>query len=170
MKKKVLNNKGLTIIELIISVALISVVMLFMYKLLSDVSFEKDNDFFASLNQSQRIEIIDAIESAVMKNTKSYSRSGNYSITFTNGTVSSTLSINSLNKKTITFTSGTNNSIWNMNAGEILGIITCNEAASNEYIVVECKIPIYTTNTSDNQDNNNTIDDIAFSFIISKQV
>ena len=54
-----LNNKGVTIIELIVSIALISVVMLFMYRLLADVTFQKDNDYFASVNQEQRIEIID---------------------------------------------------------------------------------------------------------------
>lgn len=39
MKK--INNKGMTLVELIISVALISIIMLFMYKLILDVRKEK---------------------------------------------------------------------------------------------------------------------------------
>ena len=40
-----LNNKGMTLIELIVSVALISILMIFMYKLISDVKYEKkEND------------------------------------------------------------------------------------------------------------------------------
>lgn len=43
MKK--INNKGMTLMELLVSVALISIIMLFMYKLISDVRSEKkDND------------------------------------------------------------------------------------------------------------------------------
>lgn len=165
MKTKIINNKGLTIIELIISVALISVVMLFMYKLLADVSFERDNDFFASLNQAQRIEIIDTIEKALMNNAKTYT-SGTTQGSF-QGTYSSTLSISST-KKTLTFVSNGVTSKWNMNGNASLGDITCSEVSSSDYKLVECKIPVYTSNTSNNKDNNNTIDDIAFSFITTK--
>ena len=61
-----LDNKGISIIELIISISLISVVMLFLYNLLSNVTFEKDDDYFASLNQANRIEIISTIEDNLM--------------------------------------------------------------------------------------------------------
>jgi len=74
-----LNKKGLTIIELIVSIALISVIMLFMYKLLSDITFERDNDYIATLNHEQRIEIIDNIESVLNDNNAgitSYSATG----------------------------------------------------------------------------------------------
>ena len=64
-----LNKKGITIIELIVSVALISVIMLFMYKLLADITFQKENDYFASVNQEQRIEIIDKIETTLASKT-----------------------------------------------------------------------------------------------------
>ena len=58
-----LNNKGVTIIELLVSVALLSVVLMFLYNLLSSVTFEKDNDFIANSNQANRIDIINTIES-----------------------------------------------------------------------------------------------------------
>lgn len=57
-----LNNKGLTLIELIISVVLISVVMLFMYGLLNDANDENNDNSFARDNQINRSEIIKEIE------------------------------------------------------------------------------------------------------------
>ena len=40
-----LNNKGVTIVELLVSLALLSVVLMFLYNLLSNVTFEKNTDF-----------------------------------------------------------------------------------------------------------------------------
>ena len=57
-----LNNKGVTIIELLVSVALVSVVLMFLYNLLANVTFEKITDFIASTNQANRIDIITTIE------------------------------------------------------------------------------------------------------------
>ncbi len=42
MKK--LNNKGMTVMELLVSVALISVIMIFMYRLIADVRAEKNEN------------------------------------------------------------------------------------------------------------------------------
>lgn len=36
-----INNKGVTIVELLVSLALLSVVLMFLYNLLSNVTFEK---------------------------------------------------------------------------------------------------------------------------------
>ena len=60
MKK--LNNKGLTLIELIVSVVLISIVMLFMYGVFNDVNNEKNDNSFAKENQVNRSEIIKVLE------------------------------------------------------------------------------------------------------------
>ncbi len=57
-----LNNKGLTLVELIISIVLVVVVMLFMYKLLSDVNNEKNDDSYAQENRVIRAEIIKKVE------------------------------------------------------------------------------------------------------------
>ncbi len=59
---KRLNNKGLTLIELIISVVLISIVMLFMYGVFNDVNNEKNDNSFAKDNQVNRSEIIKVLE------------------------------------------------------------------------------------------------------------
>lgn len=65
MKK--ISNKGMTLIELIVSVALISIIMLFMYKLISDVRNEKkENDKLAN-NIITISEIIVDLENRITK-------------------------------------------------------------------------------------------------------
>jgi len=61
-----LNNKGMTLVELIISVALISVVVGFLFKVVLDVKYEKDNPGYASNNQINRAEIIKTIQSELL--------------------------------------------------------------------------------------------------------
>ena len=48
--------------ELLVSLALLSVVLMFLYNLLSNVTFEKNTDFIANSNQANRIDIINTIE------------------------------------------------------------------------------------------------------------
>ena len=57
-----LNNRGVTLIELIVSVVLVTVIMGLMYKLILDVNNMQNNDTFASKNQLKRNEIIKTIE------------------------------------------------------------------------------------------------------------
>ena len=57
-----LNNKGVTIVELLVSLALLSVVLMFLYNVLSNVTSEKNTDFIANSNQANRIDIINTIE------------------------------------------------------------------------------------------------------------
>ncbi|MEG1288568.1 MAG: prepilin-type N-terminal cleavage/methylation domain-containing protein, partial [Bacilli bacterium] len=67
MKK--LNKKGTTLVELIISVALISVVLMFMFKLLIDINNDQTNNTFANKNQINRAEIIKTIETDLTNKT-----------------------------------------------------------------------------------------------------
>ena len=53
-----LNNKGTTLIELIISIVLISVVIIFMFRLIIDLNNEQENNDFAVENQINRAEVI----------------------------------------------------------------------------------------------------------------
>ena len=53
-----LNKKGTTLAEVIISIALISVVLVFMIRLLIDLNNMETNTNFASANQMTRAEII----------------------------------------------------------------------------------------------------------------
>lgn len=57
-----LNRKGMTLVELIISVALLSVVLGFLFKILLDVKYESDDAGFAIANQANRAEIIKEIQ------------------------------------------------------------------------------------------------------------
>ena len=56
-----LNNKGMSLVEVIISIALISVVLVFMIKLLIDVNNTQTNNDYAKDNQTIRTEILRAI-------------------------------------------------------------------------------------------------------------
>ena len=62
-----LNNKGMTLVELLISIVLIGVVLLFLFQLLLDIKDETDNNNFAYNNQVQRAEAIYTIQSDINK-------------------------------------------------------------------------------------------------------
>ena len=61
MKK--LNNKGNTLIELVISIALMSVILISIVRLLVDLNNTNTNNVYAKNNQINRSEILRAIES-----------------------------------------------------------------------------------------------------------
>ena len=177
-----LNNKGVTIIELIVSIALISVVMLFMYRLLADVTFQKDNDYFASVNQEQRIEIIDKLETHLSSNSniKSVTVSGR-NIYFKNsyGSTLSSLRVEAVSGtyKVLTLYNGSSTSSilnrWNIKGGTLDNVPYCYSRTGGGKTIVECTIEVYTTNTNNKYlyhngkavNNNNTVDDIVFSIM-----
>ena len=182
-----LNNKGVTVIELIISVALVSVVMLFLYQMLSDITYDKENEFFASGNQVQRIEIANAIGKAIYddKNTVTGFNDDNNNLIAINmdrkeGTTSSarTYCINYSSESGIYYVAfyyvNSNNCSntkqdyqkWQLRKGYTLDTEKnlCSITSTEKYNIVECSIRVFTENTSNNKDNNNTLDDIVFSF------
>ena len=57
-----LNKKGFTMVELMVSIALISIVMIFLVKLLVDVRYEGTNEVYDIKDQISRAEIIKTIE------------------------------------------------------------------------------------------------------------
>lgn len=162
-----LNNKGVTIIELLVSVALVSVVLMFLYNLLSNVTFEKTTDFIASTNQANRIDIITTIENdlildndvelvesqttsrkVVMKGNK-----GQYQIVITDDTLKYSVK-------------GVLQNTWKIKGGKFGDIECISEGDKTKVIqITQCTIPVYTTNVNNKKDNNNTLDDIIFSFI-----
>ncbi len=173
---KRLNNKGLTLIELIVSVALMSVVMLFLYRLLSNVTYDKDNEYFASQNQEQRIEIIDYIETIIRKadisSDPTFSQSTDHAtIQFKQASISKTYSIliyaNYIQIKDSTSILRT----WDIETGVYSYTnASCIKAATisgsgDIYHPWLCTIPVYTINDDNNANNNNTIDDITLAFL-----
>lgn len=57
-----LNNKGLTLIELLISIVLVGIVLAFLFQILMDLKDETDNNDFAFNNQVNRLEAVYAVE------------------------------------------------------------------------------------------------------------
>lgn len=194
-----LNNKGVTIVELLVSMALLSVILMFLYNLLSNVTFEKNSDFIASANQANRIDIIMTIEDDLLKdnNVIIVSKSDNdlklkgtlkkYRITLVDNNLAYYVSELSRDNWQIQNTwkikNGTLGKIdcgntnmssleSNVNASECKSgsansNLTCRDVINSyeSIVITECKIPVYTTNVNNTQDNNNTLDDIIFSFI-----
>lgn len=162
-----LNNKGVTIIELLVSVALVSVVLMFLYNLLSNVTFEKTTDFIASTNQANRIDIITTIENdlildndvelvesqATSQKVVMKGKNGQYQIVITDDTLKYSVK-------------GVLQNTWKIKGGKFGDIECISEGDKTKVIqITQCTIPVYTTNVNNKKDNNNTLDDIIFSFI-----
>ncbi|MBR4230919.1 MAG: prepilin-type N-terminal cleavage/methylation domain-containing protein [Bacilli bacterium] len=176
-----LNKKGVSIIELIISVTLISIIMLFMYRLLSDITFEKDGDTFAFLNQERRVTILKNVEKTIGNNNTltSIAPSG-ATINFKSGSTNTYQLTVSSDKKTLTFKQGsTVLDSWPILGGTLVNP-TCTSKALNSGTIYNCIIKIYTENTNNKDytttfnsktvtiNNNNIIDDLVFTFVIWK--
>ena len=57
-----LNQKGITLVELIISMALISIVIMFLFRLLVDVRYSENNTDFNRANQQTRAVILKRVQ------------------------------------------------------------------------------------------------------------
>src|SRR5574344_2183259 len=137
MKK--LNKKGVTLIELIISMVLISVVMVFMYRLLININNEITNSTFAIDNQQNRLEIIDTVEEDI------------------------------LYKTLTTLTNTNNTKKWEVKNAyhhDMIYICTNKDIAQTKYLYT-ITIPILTTNDKNNlsvPSANNKLDDIEINY------
>src|SRR5574344_280648 len=63
-----MNRKGFTLTELVISVALIAVVMMFLFQLLTDLEYSQNHASYAKENQINRAKIIETIQKDWMTN------------------------------------------------------------------------------------------------------
>lgn len=188
-----LNNKGVTIVELLVSLALLSVVLMFLYNLLSNVTFEKNTDFIANANQANRIDIINTIEHdllndndisidesqtkvtrLVLKGTKNYiiSITENTLVYYVNNDIQNTWKIKGgklgeINCENTLGGTTTSDNITECKSDSYNTPIVCadNVTSLDSIKITECTIPVYTTNVDNSKENNNTLDDITFSFI-----
>lgn len=188
-----LNNKGVTIVELLVSLALLSVVLMFLYNLLSNVTFEKNTDFIANANQANRIDIINTIEHdllndndisidesqttvtrLVLKGTKNYiiSITENTLVYYVNNDIQNTWKIKGgklgeINCENTLGGTTTSDNITECKSDSYNTSIVCtdNVTSLDSIKITECTIPVYTTNVDNSKENNNTLDDITFSFI-----
>ncbi len=85
MKK--LDNKGMTLVEIIVSVVLISIVLVFLFRLLVDLRNETSNNNYAYNNQVNKAEIVYNVQNDLhryeLKNVTSSTSSNRVTVTFT---------------------------------------------------------------------------------------
>lgn len=191
-----INNKGVTIVELLVSLALLSVVLMFLYNLLSNVTFEKNTDFIANSNQANRIDIINTIETdlildnnieidknkdnililkGTMKGTTTYKIviTENTLAYYVNDSIQNTWKIKgatlgNINCNKTKGGTNTSNNVTECSDNPINNPSSCRKLSSSQMDsikITECTIPVYTENIDNSKDNNNTLDDITFSFI-----
>ena len=158
-----INKKGLSLIEIIVSIALISTVTLFMYRLLADVTFQKNNEYFASLNQETKVEILEYLK-------------GNYAHSYSiedadciskrcdlkDGSGSTLISM-SLEKQDENYyfiiRDKSNNELKKWQMLQITDGDFTLKRVDGTYVF---NLKLYTNNMDNNRDNNNTLDDISF--------
>ncbi len=83
-----LNQKGITLTELIVSIALISIVIMFLFRLLVDVRYNENNIDFNRANQQTRAIVLktiqkDFLEKKLIKITDRTQNSGEFLLEFT---------------------------------------------------------------------------------------
>lgn len=170
-----MNKKGTTLAELIISIALISVVLLFMIKLLIDLNDAEANNTYAKDNQINRAEILRMIGNDLNnKNIASINDSGSnetklvINIEFTDRTSSK---IEAEEKKIKYTDSDGKNRTWNIEGGTIytkkanVYYMKDNNDSGKNYYSLSIDIEIHTTNEKNKLCNNNTLDDIIINYI-----
>ncbi len=186
-----MNKKGSTLIELIISIALISVILVFMVKLLVDINNTESNNDYAKNNQIIRAEIIKAIETDIGKKNLT-------NVTDTKGTnklvinfyySDSTTAKIEIENKSLTFTPSSGDiRKWTLKEGEFY-LDKFDKAfetdSSGNYQFLYLNIEVHTqndnntifrveTNTKDGREiktiktKNNILDDISISYIKKK--
>ena len=64
-----MNKKGFTLIEVIVSIGLISIVMLLLFQLLLDIQYESNHTSYAKENQVNRATVIETVQKDLMNNT-----------------------------------------------------------------------------------------------------
>lgn len=164
-----MNNKGSTLLELIISIALISVILVFMVRLLVDLNDSETNNKYAKKNQVIRAEILRTIENdlqnKIITNIRDNSTTSNLIITFKfDGNKESNINVLK-DKLTYKNTAGKTRT-WTLKEGyfDITQSPVDFSQDENIYSLI-IDIPVYTTNEFNTKNNNNLLDDILVSYI-----
>ena len=167
MKK--LNKKGSTLLELVISITLISVVLVFLMRLLVDLNASSTSSDYAKDNQINRAEILRVIQNDLNNNTikgisDEYS-SDNLKITFTFEDDKKGI-INATSNK-FTYTSSSNKKrTWTMKDCVIYTKkASINKRNTDEIYTLEIDIEIHTNNDNNKYEKNNFLDDILITYI-----
>ena len=164
-----MNNKGSTLLELIISIALISVILVFMVRLLVDLNDSETNNKYAKKNQVIRAEILRTIENdlqnKIITNIRDNSTTSNLIITFKfDGNKESNINVLK-DKLTYKNTAGKTRT-WTLKEGDFditQSPVDFNQDENIYSLIID--IPVYTTNEFNTKNNNNLLDDILVSYI-----
>ncbi len=170
-----LNKKGNSLLELIISIALISIVMAFLVKLLVDLNNKETNNDFAVKNQINRAEIIRAVESDLINKklksiTDTASTKDTLKVTFT--FLDNTTGVIEATKNKFTYTN-TEDKIrtWTIKGATLDNIAHIyydkddKKDGSDDLYSLVFSIEVYTTNDNNMKNSNNTLDDITLAYI-----
>ena len=165
-----MNNKGSTLLELIISIALISVILVFMVRLLVDLNDSETNNKYAKKNQVIRAEILRTIENdlqnKIITDIRDNSTTSNLIITFKFDDNKES-NINVLKDKLTYKNTDGKTRTWTLKEGyfDITQSPVDFSQDENIYSLI-IDIPVYTTNEFNTKNNNNLLDDISVSYIV----
>lgn len=173
MKK--LDNKGLTLVELLISIVLIGIVLTFLVKLLSDLRNEMDNNDYAYGNQVNKSDALYTIQKDLNQNEFSQVIKVNDGIIrfiFDNNEVdnSGTLKISQINNKNYIQYIDSNGKKykWEMkgvtmaSCASVKKSISLVNGTTKYYFIIN--LPLYTNSPINNSELNNPVDDFELSY------
>ena len=177
------NKRGFTMVELMVSIAIIAVVMVFLVRLLIDVKYDSTNELYNTDNQINRAEIIKTIQEDWLDKEL-------YNLKYSGGIIE--LSTPNPESKTATISfSGTrkdgqyihyegtdgkkykwkverNNKETYIETNEIPYKIIKNDNITNDYFV-EINIPIIIDNSDLRKNNDSKMDNIVLTFYGSNE-
>lgn len=169
-----LNNKGITLIELMISISLISIVILFLFRLLINIYFSDNNTDFNHQNQQNRAVIMrniqqDFIERGLIKIVDNSSASVlSLQFAYKDSTTATLLVTND----SLSYENSTGIEKWNLEkenettkyAINCVSYSTSLPGISGEFFWVQFNIPVVV-----NPQKKNILDDLEF-FYIGKKI
>ncbi len=175
-----LDNKGMTLMELLISIALISMVLIFLFQLIGDLKNETNNNNFAYNNQINRTEAIVEIQKDLEKNTlvgitdKSSHDGISLDFHYKNGTNTNVANL-SITKETAEdadkyYLKYTNNegelTSWEMKNAIVdpCGLFTYYSDNSSKNYYFKINIYVYTNHENNSKSKNNAVDDIEITY------
>ena len=169
-----LNNKGISLIELILSMVLLSTVLLIMYNLIFKVSALETMGGYAIKNQINRSEIIKTIENDLIEN-KLYSinvsNENNIKsiiFNFSDNSISKMNIYNEDDKDYIEYIGKDGSKTkWAMNGASINynGIKVCSSNIDSELKLLTISIMINTNVETNSIIYNNIVDDIVITYV-----
>ena len=185
-----LNSKGMTLLELLISIVFVGVVLVFLFQLLTDLRNENENNNFAYNNQVNRIEAIYTVGKDLDKYTltgiENVSANGNLIINFylKKGLDTKTAVLSTSSKTTeilgveivknyLHYTDYEGNShTWEMKGATIdpcgYFVYYIDNLSNNYYFKLNIYIYNSTENENNNAQNNNAVDDIEITYLNDK--